>query len=219
MHALYQFVSGPLVWVAFGIFIGGCAWRLWRLVRLAQRKERFIFSFFSLRYSLRSMVRWMTPFGTTSMRNNPVMTSVAFAFHISLLLAPVFLLAHIVLVEESWGVSWWALPDSIADLMTLMVISACIFFSIRRLTQPEVRYVTSASDFVILAIVAAPFITGIYCSFNLPGYQIMVIAHILSGEIMLAAIPLTRLIHMVFAPFTRSYTGSEFGAVRHARDY
>ncbi len=219
MHALYHFVSGPLVWVAFGIFIGGCGYRLWQLVWLAHKKERFIFSFFSLRYSLRSIIRWLTPFATTGMRRNPVMTAVAFAFHISLLFVPVFLLAHIVLVEESWGLSWWALPDSLADIMTLVVIGACIYFCVRRLTQPEVKYVTSASDFVILSIVAAPFVTGIYCSFQLPGYQIMVIAHMLSGEILLAAIPFTRLIHMIFALFTRSYTGSEFGAVRHARDY
>ncbi len=219
MHAMYQFVSGPMVWGAFGLFIGGCLYRLWQLWRLAHRKERFIFSFFSLRYSLRSMVRWLTPFATVSMRSNPVMTAVAFAFHISLLLAPVFLLAHIVLVEESWGLAWWALPDGVADGLTLVVIAACVYFGVRRLRQPEVRYVTSASDFMILSVVSAPFITGFYCSLQLPGYQTMVIAHILSGEILLAAIPFTRLIHMIYALFTRSYTGSEFGGVRHARDW
>jgi nitrate reductase gamma subunit len=219
MHALYKFVSGPLVWVAFGLFVGGCCYRVFQLVALARRKEKFIFSFFSFRYSLRSIVRWLIPYATVSMRNNPVMTAVAFAFHISLLLVPVFLLAHIVLWEEAWDWQWWALPDGVADVMTLIVIAACAFFIVRRMRQPEVRYVTSASDYVILAIVAAPFITGFYCSFNWPGYQPMVIAHVLSGEIMLAAIPFTRLIHMIFAVFTRGYTGSEFGGVRHARDW
>ena len=47
----------------------------------------------------------------------------------------------------------------------------------------------------------------------------MAIAHILSGEIMIAAIPFTRLIHMIFFPFTRGYIGSEFGGIRHARDW
>jgi nitrate reductase gamma subunit len=219
MHALYDFVSGPLVWVAFGLFVGGCLYRLVQLVGLARRKEKFIFTFFSLRYGLRSIIRWLTPFATTTMRIHPVMTVVAFAFHICLLLVPVFLLAHIVLLEEAWDIQWWFLPDIVADTMTLIVVGACIFFLLRRLTQPEVRYVTSTSDYVILAMVAAPFITGFYCSLGLPGYQTMVIIHILSGEIMLAAIPFTRLVHMVFAVFTRGYTGSEFGAVRHARDW
>jgi nitrate reductase gamma subunit len=50
-------------------------------------------------------------------------------------------------------------------------------------------------------------------------YDIMFILHILSGEILLAAIPFTRLSHMIYAPFTRAYMGSEFGGVRHARDW
>ena len=36
------------------------------------------------------------------------------------------------------------------------------------------------------------------------------------GEIMLVAIPFTRLSHMIFSPLTRAYMGSEFGKVRHA---
>jgi nitrate reductase gamma subunit len=219
MHALYDFVCGPLVWVAFGLFIGGSLYRLVQLVGLARRKEKFIFSYFSLRYSLRSIARWLTPFATASMRIHPVMTVVMFAFHICLLLAPVFLLAHIILLEEAWDIQWWALPDLAADAMTLIVVASCVFFLLRRLTQPEVQYVTSASDYVILSIVAAPFVTGFYCSLGLPGYQVMVIAHVLSGEVMLAAVPFTRLIHMVFAPLTRGYTGSEFGGVRQARDW
>jgi nitrate reductase gamma subunit len=219
MHALYDFVCGPLVWVAFGLFVGGCLYRLGGLVGLARRKETFIFTYFSLRYSLRSIGRWLTPFATASMRIHPVMTVVMFAFHICLLVVPVFLLAHIILLEEAWDIQWWALPDIVADTMTLIVVASCIFFLLRRLTQPEVKYVTSASDYMILTIVAAPFITGFYCSLGLPGYQTMVILHVLSGEIMLAAIPFTRLVHMVFAAFTRGYTGSEFGAVRQARDW
>jgi nitrate reductase gamma subunit len=208
-----------MVWAAFGLFLGGCLFRVGQLVSLVRRKERFILSFLSIRYSLRSILHWMTPFATVNMRNHPVMTIMAFAFHICLLLAPVFLLAHIVLLEEAWDIQWWTLPDAVADGMTLIVVAACIFFLVRRITQPEVRYVTSASDYGILALVAAPFVSGFYCSLELPGYQTMVIVHILSGEVMLAAIPFTRLVHMIFAAFTRGYTGSEFGAVRHARDW
>ena len=47
----------------------------------------------------------------------------------------------------------------------------------------------------------------------------MMIAHIVSGEIMLIAIPFTRLSHMIFSPLTRAYMGSEFGNVRHAKDW
>ena len=85
--------------------------------------------------------------------------------------------------------------------------------------MPEVQFVTSASDYILLAIVAAPFITGFLAYHQWFGYKFFLILHIISGEIMLAAIPFTRLSHMLFSAFTRAYMGSEFGGVRHVKDW
>ena len=219
MHSLYNFVSGPLVWAAFIIFFTGSLYRLTRLFVLIHKKEPFIYSYFSLKYSMRSILRWSLPFGTENMRRHPLLTIVTFMFHICLLLTPIFLLAHVMMIDESWNLSWWSLPEDWATVMTIIVIAGCVFFLIRRLVSPEVQYVTSASDFAILAIVAAPFVTGFLAYYQWFDYQIMVILHILSGEIMLVAIPFTRLSHMWLAPLTRAYMGSEFGGVRHARDW
>jgi nitrate reductase gamma subunit len=219
MLEIYQFVSGPLAWSAFFIFFGGCLYRLINLLVLVHRKERFIYSYMSWKYGLRSILRWSTPFATENMRRHPGMTIVTFAFHICLLVTPLFLLAHVILIEESWNVSWWTLPDGLADVMTLIVIAGGIFFCVRRLTNREVQYVTSASDFVLLVIVVAPFVTGFLAYYQWFGYKFFVIIHILSGEIMLVTIPFTRLSHMITAPLTRAYMGSEFGGVRHAQDW
>jgi nitrate reductase gamma subunit len=219
MVDVYEFVSGPLAWVAFALFLGGCLYRLISLIVLAYKKEQFIFTYMSFPYSMRSILRWITPFATENWRKHPVLTIVTFAFHISLVIAPIFLLSHIILWEEAWNLRWPALPDGLADVMTVIVVAGCIFFLIRRLTQPEVQFVTSASDYVILAIVAAPFVTGFLAYHQWFAYPYMVIAHILAGEVMLVAIPFTRLSHMVFSPLTRAYMGSEFGKVRMARDW
>jgi nitrate reductase gamma subunit len=95
-----------------------------------------------------------------------------------------------------------------------------VFFLIRRVISSEVRFVTFPSDYALLAIAVAPFITGFlaYHQLFFPDRSLLTI-HILSGEIMLMAIPFTRLSHMLFFWFTRAYTGSEFGAVRHAKDW
>ncbi len=219
MHSIYLFVSGPLAWVAFILFIGGSLYRLVNLIALVYRKEKFIFSYMSLKYSLRSILHWSMPFATENMRNHPVLTIVTFVFHICLILAPLFMLAHVTLIDEAWSVSWWPLPESWTELMTLLVIGGCVFFLVRRLVSKEVQYVTSTSDYVILFIVSAPFITGFLAYHQWFDYQTMLILHILFGEIMLVAIPFTRLSHMLFAPLTRAYMGSEFGSVRHARDW
>ena len=219
MHDLYNFVTGPMVWVTFIIFLGGSAYRLWRLLALVSEKEKFIHSYMSLKYSLRSIVRWSIPFSTANMRRHPWMTIVTFAFHICLVITPIFLMAHVLMWEEAWSVSWPTLPDTVADVMTLIVIGGCLFFLLRRLILPEVKFVTSASDFVLLAIVAAPFVTGFLAYHQWGNYPVFMILHIVCGEIMLVVIPFTRLSHMLFAPLTRAYMGSEFGAIRHARDW
>ena len=219
MQGFYHFVTGPLAWVAFILFLGGCLYRLVRMIMLVSATEPFIYSFMSWKYSLRSIGHWITPFATENMRRHPFLTIVTFAFHICLLVTPVFLLAHVILWDEGWNISWMALPDGLADLMTLVVIGSCIFFWFRRRIQPEVQYVTSASDYVILVVVAAPFITGFFAYHQWFNYPLMLVLHILSGEIMLVAIPFTRLSHMIFFPLTRAYMGSEFGGVRKARDW
>ncbi len=219
MYDFYNFVTGPLAWVAFIIFIVGSLYRLINMIILVNKKEKMIFAYMSWKYSFRSILHWITPFATVSMKKHPAMTIVSFAFHICLIITPIFLLSHIILWDESWNISWWSLPGNIADIMTIIVIAACIFFLVRRLKLPEVQFVTSASDYVLLAIVAAPFITGFLAYHQWFSYKFILILHIISGEIMLAAIPFTRLSHMLFSAFTRAYMGSEFGGVRHVKDW
>ncbi len=219
MHAVYNFVSGPLVWVAFILFFGGSVYRIVSMIQTAKKTDPVVFHYMSLKYALRSILHWIIPFASENMRKHPAMTIFTFAFHICLFIAPLFLFAHIILIKEAWNISWGYLPDSVADLMTWIVIVSCIFFLARRLMLPEAKYVTSASDYVILAIVVAPFITGLWSYHQWAGFKFMGIAHIIAGEIMLVAIPFTRLSHMLFFPFTRGYMGSEFGAIRRARDW
>ena len=219
MHNVYSFVSGPLAWIAFILFLGGCIYRICHMIYTVYQKEKFIFSYMSWKYSFRSIFRWIIPFATVNWRNRPLLTVVTFAFHICLIVTPVFLLSHVVLWDESWNIKFWTLPDGVSDFMTLVVIFSCVYFLIRRIVSPEVQFVTSASDYIILGIVAAPFISGFMAYHQWFGHQFFSIFHIISGEVMLVAIPFTRLSHMIFAPFTRAYMGSEFGKVRHARDW
>lgn len=219
MHAFHEFVAGPLTWAAFLLFFGGLFYRLVRMVAQVRGSEPFIFHYMSLKYSLRSILHWITPFATLRWRTSPIMTIVTFVFHICLIATPIFLLSHIVLWDEAWSVKWWALPDAAADVMTMIVIACCLFFVIRRAASPEVRFVTDGSDYLLMALTAAPFITGFLAYHQWTQGPWMTIAHMLSGQLLLAAIPFTRLSHMLLGWLTRAYMGSEFGGVRRSRDY
>lgn len=215
---LYEIVRGPLAWAALLVFVLGTVYRIVSML-IEARKDKVIYPYLSLKYGLRSLMHWLIPFGSVNMRKRPVMTVVTFVFHICLVLTPVFLLAHIVLWYESWKIQWWSLPEGAADVMCVLVVLACVFLLVRRIVAPEVRNVTFLSDYVLLAVVMLPFLTGFLAYHQWGPYRPMLTLHILAGEIMLVAIPFTRLSHMFFFFFTRAYMGSEFGYVRSARDW
>ncbi len=215
---MYEFVSGPLVWIAFIIFVGGSLYRIYYMLSSCN-KEKVVFPHMSLKHSLASLVHWVIPFNNQYMQKRPIFTIVSFAFHICLILTPIFLLAHLVLLDESWNISWFNIPEAVTDWMTIVVIAGCIFFLYRRLTDPVVQNVTDASDYLLLAITALPFITGFIAYHQLFAYKTILILHILAGEIMLIAIPFTRLSHMLFFVFTRAYFGSEQGHVKNSKDW
>ncbi len=215
---MYNFVSGPLVWVAFIVFIGGMLYQFITMLTLA-KKDKVVYPYMSVKYGLRSLFHWVVPFASKNMRVRYETTIVTFAFHLCLILVPIFLVAHVVMFSFAWGAKWGTLSGVAADWLSILVALAAIFFLLRRLMLPEVRFVTSASDYLLLAIVVAPFATGFMAHRQWFDYETMVIIHMISGAVMLMAIPFTRLSHMLYFPFTRAYMGSEFGAVRHARDW
>ncbi|OEU55938.1 MAG: nitrate reductase [Desulfobacterales bacterium C00003106] len=215
---MYEFVRGPLALIAFIIFFAGSIYRIAYMLKGA-KKDKIVFSHMSWKHSLASLVHWLIPFNNQYMRRRPIFTVVTFAFHICLVIGPLLLLGHVMLIQESWNISWWTLSETLVDWMTVVVIAGAAFFLYRRLSDPVVKNVTDSSDYILLAITVLPFITGFVAYHQLFAYKTMLIIHILAGEIMLIAIPFTRLSHMLFFAFTRTYYGSESGLVRHSKDW
>jgi len=215
---MYEFARGPLVWVAFIALFGGLIVRfIWLL--FAARREGVIYPYMRLKFGLRSLLHWVIPFGSRNMRLRPVFTVFSFLFHICLLVTPILAMGHIVLWNESWSISWWSLPEGLTQVMTFIVVISGILFVLRRLADPTVRLVTDWTDYLLLVIVIAPFITGLLAYYQIGGYRTIITIHMWSGAIWMAAIPFTRLVHMLFFPFTRAYMGCEFGFVRNSRDW
>jgi len=211
---MYEFVSGPLVWVAFIVFIGGMIIKTVGYINLSKKKDKVVYNHLNLDWSMRSIFRWLIPFGSRGMRENPVLTIAGFVFHICLLAAPLFLLGHNILWDEAWGISLWSMPDGVADWMTLFLIAAAIVLIIRRVVLPEVKIVTTSTDYILLAIACAPFITGYMAYHQWMDARTITIIHILCGELMLIAIPFTKLSHMILFFLSRAHIGSEFGERR-----
>lgn len=118
------------------------------------------------------------------------------------------------ILQETLGISFGSLNQSIADVMSWGVIISAVFLTSRRLILPEVRILTTVYDYLILFLSTAPFITGLICRYEIGGYSFFLIVHILFGEILLISIPFTKLSHILLFFLSRAQLGMDFGIKR-----
>ncbi len=216
---MYSFLAGPALWATFIIFFGGFIFRIIHLYRLSQKKDQVFYNHADFKWGFKSIVQWLIPWGSTSMRQQPVFTFMVFVFHVTLLTVPLFLNAHNILWDESWGISLWSLPNPVIDAMTISLLVTIIFFVIRRLVRREVRIITGTWDYILLGLTAAPFLTGLLAYHQVGPYKIMMILHLLTAHLILILIPFTKLAHMILFFFSRAFIGFELGGRRGARSW
>ena len=218
-NSIFEFLTGPALWFTFIFVIGGLLIRIAFLFRLSRRKDRVIYNHINMDWGLRSIIHWIIPFASVSMRQQPIFSLVAFIFHLTLIAVPLFLSAHILLWEEAFGVTLWSIPDGLADALTLVFIAAALFLMVRRRIRPEVRILTGAWDYALLVITMLPFISGFLAYHQWGPYEAMLVLHIVFGQILLILIPITKLAHMILFFFTRAFIGFEMGGRRGARSW
>jgi nitrate reductase gamma subunit len=215
---MYDILTGPLLWLSFGIFIVGLIVRFILYIKgLNWQMDRVTYivnTSYGIKGALRSIFFWLIPFGTHSWRFYPGFTIIVFIFHIGLIFSPILLPAHNILIQQAWGVSFPTISESSADILTIGVLIAAIFIILRRIALPEVRILTKPYDFLMLAIAVGPFLTGFIAYHQLLNYRLWLTLHILCGEIMLVAIPFTKLSHFLLFFLSRAQVGMDYGIKR-----
>ncbi len=215
---MYSLLTGPVFYLSLGVCIIGMIVRFyqyfnglsWQLDRVAYKE----YPAMGFRGAVRSIYKWLIPYGTYGWRSQPVMAAAFFGFHIGAVIVPLFLIGHNVFLREKLGFSLFTISTPVADVLTwIAVISICLLI-IRRLVLPEVRILTDRKDWGILLISIAPFITGMLARYHVGDYGFWITAHILSGEIVLLAIPFTKLSHVFLFFASRAQLGMDFGIKR-----
>ncbi|MBC2715050.1 MAG: respiratory nitrate reductase subunit gamma [Desulfobacteraceae bacterium] len=215
---MYDFLTGPGLWLSIGIcltglcvrgvlYVKGLNWQLDRVAYTAHPKA-------GMKGALRSIFFWVLPFGTRSWRAQPLMTVLFFVFHIGAVGVPLFLSAHNMVLQEKLGFSFVSINQTAADIMSWGVIISAVFLTLRRMVLPEVRILTTTYDYLVLFLSAAPFLTGLICRYEIGNYSFFLIVHIILGEILLIAIPFTKLSHILLFFLSRAQLGMDFGIKR-----
>jgi nitrate reductase gamma subunit len=219
MQQLYLLLTGPLLWLSFGIFFVGLVYRIvnyirgldWQLDQVAYQTHPGL----GVKGALRSIIHWLIPFYSVGWRAKPLYTIVFFIFHIGLVGVPLFLVGHAVIFKERWGVTWPTMSMGLADVLTIAVMVTAVLIAIRRIGLPEVRIVTTLYDYFLIVVSVAPFVTGFLAAHQAPpDYNLWLITHVLSGELLLILIPATKLWHVVGFFLSRGQLGADFGIKR-----
>jgi nitrate reductase gamma subunit len=213
---MYDLIRGPLVWIAFVVFGVGLVYQVIQFFRLTRKKETLYVTAASPPKDsekrkgridrIHEAIRYLKK--TVWYSHSSVMI-VSAIFHFFLVVTPFFVLGHSVLLDRSLGFSIGSLSESMTDGFTLIVLFSAAFFFARRIAVARVRAITTAYDYLTLLIAVAPFLTGYLAYHQWFDYGTLMFLHILTGEVMLIAIPFTKLGHMLFFFLYRFLIGSE----------
>jgi nitrate reductase gamma subunit len=221
---MFNFVQGQLVSIAVIVFILGLLYQWIQFFKLTKKKEWGIPpSSIEIKQEKKTAKQWiiegLRALNGTLWKTDPVLTIATSVFHVCLIVAPLFLLGHNILLDQSWGLSLFSLPESLSDVLTLIVLFCGVYFIGRRLFLARVRAISTIYDYIILIIAVAPFLTGFLAYHQWLDYKTVILLHILSGELMLITIPFTKLGHMLFFFLYRFFIGSEYSFVRGSRTW
>ncbi len=215
---MHTFLTGIFFWIAvtvcligvvvrFILYFKGLSWQLDRVAYKAHPMHGF-------KGAMRSIYKWLLPFGTYGWRTQPFMAIVFFGFHIGAIFVPLSLSGHNIFLESKLGFSFFTISSCLADFLTWTALVCAFFLILRRIALPEVRIMTTLQDYGVLLISLAPLVTGLLARYQIGDYSFMLNLHILSGELLLIAIPFTKLSHVFLFFASRAQLGMDFGIKR-----
>lgn len=206
METLLDFARGPLFRFAFSLMMLGLlrilvldVWGMIGSYRKAADK--------SMPWGLvvRRSLQWFVPVNRV-FHNRPLYSVLSILFHIGLILVPLLLYAHVLLWERAIGIAWPTLPKLAADLLTLSTIATAILLFIGRVASRSSSFLSRKQDYLWPPLLTVPFVTGFMCA-NLhvsPSvYQIFMLIHVLSGELIFVLIPFTKIAHCILIPLSQ----------------
>lgn len=146
-------------------------------------------------------LRWAFPLG--ALRQRFVFSVTSLLFHLAALIVPVFLGGHIALWARGLGISWPAIPNSLADVLTIITIVTAVALVIQRTAARATRALSRFQDYALPLVIAVPFATGfllMHPLMNPFSYEAILLVHAISADLVFVLIPITKLTHIALIP-------------------
>ncbi len=204
---LLTWARGTALNLAIGLFLLGMLWRLVEIYTLGRkpdlappRKAEGATGWHTI------LRRSLSPPGM--LKRSPISYIGGYIFHIGLFIVVFLFAQHIKLIQSLTGLYWPGLPSQVIDAVTVVTLATMLLVLFDRINNPVKRFLSTFGDYLAWALTFLPLLTGFLAAKHLLlPYTTMLAIHILSVELLLIALPFTKLIHVFTLFASRWYNG------------
>jgi hypothetical protein len=202
MEYWIEWARGPAFVFAFGFMLLGYGRHI-VLTLLEFRRHMKRAGDKTLPYNaiLSASLKWLFPI--SKLKNQFFFSITSILFHIAILIVPIFLAGHIALWQRGLGISWPAIPNEAADALTIVAMMTALALLLQRAASKATRSLSRFQDYAIPVVVALPFATGFLLMHPWVSpfyYDLSLFLHVMSANLLLVLMPLTKLSHAVLLP-------------------
>ena len=202
MENWLEWARGPAFIFAFTFMVLGLlrhlALTVLELVRAMRRAGDKTLPY---RQVFKTTLQWLVP--VTRVKDRLLLGLTSAVFHVAILIVPIFLGGHLVLWTRAIGISWPAIPNGLADVLTIVAIVTAAMLIVQRVAAGPTRSLSRFQDYAIPLVVVLPFVTGLLAmhpAINPFSHEAALLVHVMSANLLFVLMPLTKLSHVVLIP-------------------
>jgi nitrate reductase gamma subunit len=203
MDAWIDLARGPLFRLALascllglGYHLGNTLWMLVQSHRRSTDKELALGSVASATFGS------LLPFR----RRRPLQTVAGVAFHVGILLVPLFYVGHVTLWQGMMPIPWPTLGPAVSDALTLATVTGLATLLLLRLLVRSSRELTTTADVAVLVLLLVVTGSGYWAAHptsSPTSARPMLLVHLLAANLALFLTPLTKIVHCILAPLNQ----------------
>lgn len=208
---LLNWARGPGLQISLAVFVIGTAIRLLEMWLLGRKPDLSEARGSGIAGGWRTLFTRSWPM-QGALKRVPLVYIGGYVFHVGFFVTFLFYAPHILFLRGATGFTWPALPAYLIDVIGLVSIAALVALLVHRLTDPVRRFLSRTGDYVAWLATFLPLLTGYFAYHRLvTDYTTMLALHVLSFELLLVLIPLTKLMHTFTFAVARWYNGAIAG--------
>ena len=206
-----EWLRGPGLQISSAVLVLGMVYRLLHLLLLGRKANLAVARGSAWRGGLRTIWhRSIPPYGLTT--RGYLILAAGYIFHLGFFIVLLLFSQHIALFRAILGFGWPALPPVWITMAAVLAVAAMVALLVQRMIDPVKRLLSNFQDYLAWTLTFLPLLTGLALrQSGGAGYQNMLALHIASVELLMIAVPFTKLAHMGSLFVARWYNGAIAG--------